>query len=160
MKAYPGIAACILLLTGCESKTPSTNDGGSEAAQAAASGIAEVVKSAAKGNPIPRENLPDFLETYEGGRYGTSFFGSNEKHKSGTLLYTVAATPADVAAFHDASMKKLGFDVAAPKKRVVRDRNETVIEGKAGDGRELSVIVIEQSPAEATVQMNYVVPLS
>jgi hypothetical protein len=59
-----------------------------------------------------------------------------------------------------ASMKRLGFEVAGPKKRVVRDRNETVIEGTAADGRSLTVVVIEQSPAEATVQMNYVVPLT
>ncbi len=160
MKFHPSIAACILLLAGCDTNAPSTNAGDNGPAAAAASGVAEIARSAAKGRPIPRENLPDFVETYEGGRYGTSFFGSNEKRKSGTLLYTVTAAPADVAAFHDASMKKLGFDVAAPKTRVVRDRNETVIEGKAGDGRELSVVVIEQSPAEATVQMNYVVPLS
>ena len=160
MKAYLGITACILLLGGCGGGAPTADAGDNGPAAAAASGVAEVVKSAAKGNPIPRDNLPDFVETYEGGRYGTSFFGSNEKRKSGTLLYHVAAAPADLVGFHQASMKKFGFDVAAPKTRVARKRNETVIEGTAADGRTLSVVVIEQSPAEATVQMNYVVPLS
>lgn len=159
MKPLLAIAALPLLLGGCGGEAPAAKTGGGPT-EVAASGITEIVKSAAKGNPIPRDNLPDFVETYEGGRNGTSFFGSNEKRKSGTLLYTVAAAPADVVGFHMASMKRLGFEVAGPKKRVVRDRNETVIEGTAADGRSLTVVVIEQSPAEATVQMNYVVPLT
>lgn len=158
MRIYLGTAICALLLGGCGSEAPAANAGDQGPAEAAASGVAEVVKSAAQGRPIPRDKLPDFVETYEGGQYGTSFFSSNEKLSSGTLLYMVAAAPADVAGFHAASMKKLGFEVGAPKKRVARGRNETVIEGDAADGRSLSVIVIEQSPREATVQMNYVVP--
>ena len=160
MRTCLTLSAGLLLLGGCGGGAPQPDAAKPGPGEVAAGGVAEVLKSAARGNPVPRENLPDFVETYEGGRYGTSFFGSNEKRKSGMLLYTVAAAPADVAAFHSASMAKSGFDVAAPKTRVVRDRNETVIEGKASDGRSLSVIVIEQSPAEATVQMNYVVPLS
>ena len=160
MKTYLGTMMCALLLGGCGSEAPGANTGGNGPAEAAASGVAEVVKSAARGRPIPRDKLPDFVETYEGGQDGTSFFGSNEKRKSGTLLYTVMAAPADVAGFHTASMERLGFDVEAPTKRVVRGRNETVIEGAAADGRSLSVIVIEQAPQEVTVQMNYVVTVA
>ena len=160
MRIYLGTAICALLLGACGSEAAAPNAGNRGPAEAAVTGVAEVVKSAAKGNPIPRDNLPDFVETYEGGRYGTSFFGSNEKRKSGTLLYMVAARPADVAGFHEASLKKRGFEVAVPQKRVARGRNETVMEGAAADGRSLSVIVIEQSPREATVHMNYVVPVA
>ncbi len=161
MKPYLAIAAGALLLGGCGSGTSTPKgEGAAGPNAAAASGVAEIVKSAAKGNPIPRDNLPDFVETYEGGRYGTSFFGNNEIRKSGTLLYAVAAAPAEVVAFHEASLKKFGFDVSPPQQRVVRDRNETVIEGAAPDGRTLSIVVIEQSPTEATVQMNFVVPIS
>lgn len=160
MKIYLGTAIFALVLGGCGSETPTANAAGSGPGETAISGVAEVIKSAAEGRPIPRDKLPDFVETYEGGQYGTSFFSSNEKLKSGTLLYMVAAAPADVAGFHAASMKKLGFDVPAPIKRVVRGRNETVMEGAAADGRSLSVIVIEQSPREATVHMNYVVPVA
>ncbi len=157
MRPVLPLAVIALTFAGCgegsapEQKNPS-------AAEAAASGVAEVVKSAANGNPFPRDKLPDFVEIYEGGRYLTSFFGSNVKRDSGTLLYDAPDAPEKVVAFHVASMKKFGFSVSPPETRVVRKRNETSIESMHSDGRSLNMVVIEQSPDKATVQMNFAVP--
>ncbi|MCA1199577.1 hypothetical protein K9B35_16535 [Sphingomonas sp. R647] len=158
MKPVVPVAVIALTLAGCGDPAP--RQGNPTAAQAAASGVAEVVQSAAKGNPFPRDKLPDFVETYDGGRYLTSFFGSNVKRDAGTLLYDAPAAPAKVIAFHVASMEKFGFSASAPETRVVRKRNETSIEGKHPDGRVLNMVVIEQSPDNATVHMNFAVPKS
>jgi len=161
MKTLLPSSALALILAGCGvSDRAQRTDRTPGAADAAATGVAEIVKSSTKGNPIPRGQLPDFVETYDGGRYGTSFFGSNAKRRTGTLLYHAPAAPADVIAFHIASMNRFGFDAGPAQTRLVRNRNETVIEGAQADGRTLSVVVIEQSPTEATVQMNYAVPVS
>lgn len=161
MKTLLPSSALALILAGCGVSDPAQRtDRTPGGVDAAATGVAAVVKSAAKGNPIPRGDLPDFVETYDGGRYGTSFFSSNAKQRAGTLLYHAPAAPADAIAFHTASMKKFGFNAARSQTKVVRGRNETVIEGTQADGRTLSVVVIEQSPTEATVQMNYAVPVS
>ena len=53
MKTYLGTMMCALLLGGCGSEAPGANPGGNGPAAAAASGVAEVVKSAARGRTIP-----------------------------------------------------------------------------------------------------------
>lgn len=157
MKPVVPLAVIALTLAACGGD-PAPKQNNPTAAEAAASGVADVVESAAHGNPFPRDKLPDFVEIYEGGRYMTSFFGSNVKRSSGTLLYSVPAAPAKVVAFHVASMRKFGFSALPPETRLVRKRNETSIEGKHPDGRVLNMVVIEQSPEKATVQMNFAVP--
>ncbi|MBY8826212.1 hypothetical protein [Sphingomonas colocasiae] len=159
-KIHPVISVCMLILSGCGADAPSATTEAPGTVRAAAAGIATTAQSRLASDRIPRDKLPDFVETYAGGRYGTAFFGSNEKRKTGTLLYHAAASPADVAAFHQASMRRAGFDIQPPRTRVVRDRNETILDGSAVDGRTLSVVVIEQSPTEATIQMNFTVPVS
>ncbi|MDZ3830853.1 MAG: hypothetical protein U0S50_03420 [Sphingopyxis sp.] len=150
-----GAVAVIVILGGC-----GNSDQAPGATETAATGIAETVKSAAAERPIPRDNLPDFVETYAGGRYATATFGDNSLRRSGMLLYSAGASPADVAAFHEQSMRKFGFDPGPPQTSVVRDNKETLIEGKHADGRSLSVVVIEQSPSEAMVKLNFIVPHS
>ena len=157
MKPVLPVAVIALMLSGCGGD-PAPKQGNPTAAEAAASGVADVVKSAAQGNPFPRDKLPDFVEIYEGGRYMTSFFGSNVKRSAGTLLYEAPAAPAKVVAFYVASMEKFGFSALPPETRLVRKRNETSIEGKHPDGRVLNMVVIEQSPEKATVHMNFAVP--
>lgn len=150
----------LLILAGCgngETSTATEGAGGQpSAAGAAAAGVAEVVASAAAGSPIPRENLPDFVETMSGGRYLTSAHVSNDQRDGGMLLYAVPGTATDVVAFHRASLERQGFTLDEAVTRPVRDNMETSFEGRSADGRSsLAVVVIDKSEPDQVVQLNF-----
>ncbi|MBN8553126.1 MAG: hypothetical protein J0L52_09570 [Caulobacterales bacterium] len=150
----------LLFLAGCgNGETSTTTEGTGEqpsAVGAAASGVAEVVESAAAGRPIPRENLPDFVETMSGGRYLTSAHVANDLRDGGMLMYAVPGSAADVVAFHRASLERQGFTLDEAVTRPVRDNIETSFEGRSADGRSsLGVVVIDNSEPEQIVQLNF-----
>ncbi|WP_448659508.1 hypothetical protein ACPVPU_03335 [Sphingomonas sp. CJ99] len=146
--------AAVLMLASC---------GGApepEPVDAAIEGIADAANDDTADRAIPREKLPDFVETYAGGTGLTSLFGSNEKRRTGTLVYRASAAPADVITFHKASAEKFGFQVSVGAAQVVRDKPETSIEAKHADGRTLNAVVIADSPQRATVQINFTIPVA
>jgi hypothetical protein len=156
------VVAPLLILSGCGNGEASTaaDDAGRQpgATEAAVSGAAEVVASAAAGGPIPREGLPDFVETMTGGRYLTSSHFSNDLRDGGMLLYAVPGSAADVVAFHRASLERQGFTLDEAVTRPVRDNMETSFEGRsANGGSSLAVVVIDKSEPEQLVQLTFAV---
>ncbi len=152
-----GFAAAIaLILAGCGSEA-GTDSGKPGAAQAAAAGVAAVVKSEAAGRPFP-EDLSAFVEPMPGASYLTGMRGSNALRSTGTDMYDAPGSAAEAVAFHTDALTNAGFapQVAAAKK--VRDTMETLIAGEHADGRTLDIVVIEKSPTDAVVQMNYSIP--
>lgn len=154
------VAPLLLMLAACGGQDQATR---SEAAapasgpvEAAASGIVEEVGSSAAGRPIPREGLPDYVETYANGRYLTSTTFSNDIRTGGMLLYAAPASAADLVAFHRAAMERHGMTPGEATTRPVRDNVETSFEGRTADGRSsLTVVVIDKSEPDAIVQMTY-----
>ncbi len=144
------------MLAGCGAAPETATPGPVEAAT---KGVADVVKSEVAGRPIPREKLPDFVETMEGGVFGTLISGMNPLRTSGSLLYMVPdATVEGALAFHRASMERAGFTVGEPNVRKVRDTTEHSIVGTAADGRNLGVVVIDDGKPPLPIQMNYSMP--
>lgn len=149
-----GALALIVAACGGEAAPDGGNPGASEAA---AAGVAAVVKSEAAGRPFP-DDVPAFVEPMPGGSYLTGMRGSNAVRSTGMDMYATPGSAADAVAFHTDALKSAGFDpqVAAPKK--VRNTMETHIAGKHADGRTLDIVVIEKSPTDAVVQMSYTIP--
>ncbi len=148
--------ALALILAGCGSETG--NDSGNPgAAEAAAAGVAAVLKSEAAGRPFP-DDMPAFVEPMPGGNYMTGMRGNNALRSTGMDMYDAPGSAADAVAFHTDALTKAGFapQVAAAKK--VRNTMETLIAGKHADGRTLDIVVIEKSPTDAVVQMSYTIP--
>lgn len=150
----------LLMLAACGGQGPSArSDADTPTAgpvEAAASGIVEEVRASAAGRPIPREGLPDYVETYEHGRYLTSTTFSNDVRTGGMLLYAASASAADLVAFHRAAMERHGMTPGEATTRPVRDNIETSFEGRTADGRSsLTVVVIDKSEPDAVVQMTY-----
>lgn len=126
------------------------------AAQAAAVGVGQVIKSEAAGRPIPREGLPAYVETAPGGSYVTSTSGENALRTTGMLLYFAQGSVDDLVAFHRASMEKHGMTPTEATSRPVRRTTETSFEGRSADGRsKLSVTIIEDAKPTRAVQMNF-----
>ena len=149
-----------LLLAACGGQDNASSDqGGAEPSgpvEAAASGIAEQAASAAAGRPIPREGLPDYLETAPGGQYMTGMTFSNDQRVGGMVMYSAPGSAAEAIAFHRASMERQGMTVGEATTRPVRDYSETTFEGTSADGRSrLTVNVIDKSEPAAIVQLNY-----
>jgi|JI8StandDraft_2_1071088.scaffolds.fasta_scaffold57095_3 hypothetical protein len=148
--------ALALILTGCGSE-PAADSSNPSAAEAAAAGVAAVVKSEAAGRPFP-DDMPAFVEPMPGGSYLTGMRGSNAVRSTGMDMYDAPGTAAEAVAFHTDALTRGGFApvVGAPQK--VRDTMETSITGKHADGRTLDVVVIEQESGDAVVQMRYTIP--
>lgn len=154
--------APLLILSGCgndEASMPTEGAGGQPSvAEAAASGVTAVVASAAARSPIPREGLPDFVETMSDGRYLTSSHFANDLRDGGSLLYAIQGSAADVAAFHRTSLERRGFTISEAVTRPVRDNMETSFEGRSADGRSsLAVVVIDKSEPDQVVQLTFAV---
>lgn len=150
----------VMLLAACDKPasdagTGTPNPGPTEAA---AAGIAETLGAAAAGNPIPREGLPDFVETMPGGRYLTGMKSRNDLRSGGMMMYAAQAPLAEVVTFHRNSMESQGMTVGEATTRPVRDHQETSFEGRSADGKSrLTVVIIDKSEPEQIVQMNYTV---
>jgi hypothetical protein len=150
----------VLLLTGCgaqggstDAVAPASSPG---AAEAAASGVAEVIRSEAAGRPIPRDGVPDYVETMPDASYMTSSSGENALRSTGMMMYGVKQPAAEVIAFHRASMERLGMTPGEATSRPVRKTTETRFEGQSSDGRsKLAVTVIESGKATIVVQLHY-----
>lgn len=154
--------APLVILWGCGNGETSNSSEGTRdqpsATEAAASGAAAVVTSAAAGRPIPRENLPDFVETMSGGTYLTSNHFSNDLRDGGMLLYAVEESAVDVVAFHRTSLERQGFTLDEAVTRPVRDNMETSFEGRSADGRSsLAVVVIDKSEPAQIIQLTFAV---
>ena len=154
------VAPLLLVLAACGGQGQSArSDADTPTAgpvEAAASGIVEEVRSAAAGRPIPREGLPDYVETYANGRYLTSMTLNNDVRTGGMLMYAARASAADLVAFHRAAMERHGMTPGEATTRPVRDNVETSFEGRTADGRSsLTVIIIDKSEPDTIVQMNY-----
>lgn len=148
--------ALALILAGCGSE-PASETGNPGAAEAAAAGVAAAVKNEAAGRPFP-DDMPAFVEPMPGGSYLTGMRGSNAVRSTGMDMYEAPGSAADAIAFHADALTRGGFApvIGAPKQ--VRKTIETSIAGKHPDGRTLDVIVIEKSPDDVVVQMNYAIP--
>lgn len=149
----------LVLLAGCGPQGGSVEAPAEapSAVEAAAAGVSEVIRSEAAGRPIPREGLPDYVETAPGGSYVTSSSGANALRTTGMLLYFAPGSVADLVAFHRASMERHGMTPTEATSRPVRHTTETSFEGRSADGRfRLSVSIIddESKPVRA-VQMNF-----
>jgi hypothetical protein len=148
--------ALALILAGCGSET-GTDSGNPGAAEAAAAGVAAVVKSEAAGRPFP-DDMPTFVEPMPGGSYLTGMRGSNALRSTGMDMYDAPGNAAEVVAFHSAALTKAGFAPQVTAAKKVRDTMETLIAGKHADGRTLDIVVIEKSPTDVVVQMSYTIP--
>ena len=148
--------ALALILTGCGSE-PAADSSNPGAAEAAAAGVAAVVKGEAAGRPFP-DDMPAFVEPMPGGRYLTGMRGSNAVRSTGMDMYDAPGTAAEAIAFHTDALTKGGFSPQVSPARKLRKTTETTIAGKHADGRTLDVIVIEKAPADAVVQMRYTIP--
>lgn len=148
--------ALALILAGCGSE-PATDIGDPGAAQAAATGVAAVLKSEAAGRPFP-DDMPAFVEPMPGGSYMTGMRGSNSLRSTGMDMYQAQGSAAEAIAFHTEALTKAGFDPQVGAAQKVRDTMETQIAGKHPDGRTLDIIVIENSPTDTMVQMRYTIP--
>ncbi len=149
-------AALALILAGCGT-APSADTGNPGAAEAAAAGVAAVVKSEAAGRPFP-DDLPAFVVPMPGGSYLTGMRGSNAVRSTGMDMYDAPGTAAEAIAFHTDALTRGGFAPVVGAPKPVRKTTETTIAGKHGDGRTLDVIVIEQESGDAVVQMRYTIP--
>lgn len=152
--------APLILLAGCDRSTGASDTAAApsppSAAEAAASGIADTIGSAASGRPIPREGLPDYVETRENGRYLTGMTFSNDRREGGMLMYEAPGPLADVVAFHRASLERHGMTATEPTVHPVRDYMETRFEGRTADGiSTLSITIIDKSEPNMIVQLNY-----
>ena len=156
----PFAAAPLLLIAACGGQDGAPHgEADSDPAgpvEAAAGGVAEAAVSVATGRPVPREGLPDYVETAAGGQYMTGMTFSNELRTGGMVMYRAPGSAADAIAFHRASMERHGMTVGEAATRPVRDHIETHFEGVSADGRSsLSVTVIDKSEPSAIVSMNY-----
>jgi hypothetical protein len=150
----------VLMLMGCgaqggstDAATPASSPG---AAEAAASGVAEVIRSEAAGRPIPRDGLPDYVETMPGAAYMTSSSGQNALRSTGMLMYSVERPAAEIIAFHRASLERQGMTPGETSARPVRKTTETGFGGKSADGRSsLTVTIIEDGKPRIVVQLHY-----
>ena len=149
----------VMLLVGCGPQGGSADAPakGTDAVEATAAGVSEVVRSEAAGRPFPREGLPDYVEAAPDGSYVTSTSGENALRTTGMLLYFAPGSVADLVAFHRASMERHGMTVTEATTRPVRHTMETSFEGRSADGRSrltVSIIDDESKPTRA-VQMNF-----
>ena len=149
-------AALALILAGCGSE-PAADSSNPGAAEAAAAGVASVVKGEAAGRPFP-DDMPAFVEPMPGGSYLTGMRGSNAVRSTGMDMYDAPGTAAEAIAFHTDALTKAGFAPVVGAPKPVRKTTETAIAGKHSDGRTLDVIVIEQEGGDAVVQMRYTIP--
>ena len=151
------LLAPLALVAGCDSADgPSVPASPPSATEAAAAGIVETLGSAAAGRPIPREGLPDYVETREGGRYMTGMNFSNELRQGGMVMYSAPGPLAEVMAFHRASLERHGMTPGEAAVRPVRDHMETTFEGRTADGKShLTVTIIDKSEPDMIVQLNY-----
>lgn len=150
----------VLLLLGCgaqgESKDAGAPAASPGAVEAAASGVAAVIRSEAAGRPIPRDGVPDYVETMPDASYITSSSGENTLRSTGMLMYGVKQPAAEVIAFHRASLERNGMTPGAAATRPVRKTTETTFSGKSADGRSsLAVTVIESAKGAIMVQLHY-----
>ena len=148
--------ALALILAGCGNET-GADSGNPGAAEAAAAGVAAVVKSEAAGRPFP-DDMPTFVEPMPGGSYLTGMRGSNALRSTGMDMYDAPGNSAEVVAFHTAALTNAGFAPQVTAAKKVRDTMETLIAGKHADGRTLDIVVIEKSPTDTVVQMSYTIP--
>lgn len=148
--------ALAVIVAGCGSE-PATDIGDPGPAQAAATGVAAVLKSEAAGRPFP-DDMPAFVEPMPGGSYITGMRGSNTLRSTGMDMYQAPGSAADAIAFHAEALTKAGFAPQVAAAQRVRDTMETQIAGKHPDGRTLDIIVIENAPTDTMVQMRYTIP--
>jgi hypothetical protein len=150
-------AVLMLAVAACGDQAPGAGSGETDAAEAAATGIGQVIASEAAGRPFP-DDMPDFVEPMPGGSYLTGMTGSNAARSTGMVMYDAPGTAAEAIAFHSEALTKGGFSPQVGPAKPVRNTTETAIAGKHADGRTLDVIVIEKDGGDAVVQMNYTIP--
>jgi hypothetical protein len=147
--------ACAALLTACGGEAPApTAATQSTPTGAAIQGMGEVVSQAAKGNPIPRDNVPDFVETMEGGRYMTGTQFSNDLRSGGLIMYAVEQDRAAVVAFYKASFEKQGFKITEESEGPVDGSLQSKLEATSDAGGKLKITAIEK-PDSVIVNVNY-----
>lgn len=146
-----------MLIAGCSNAdSASPRPSAPSPTEAAASGIAETATSTLSGSAIPREGVPDYVETFQGGRYLTGTKLSNDRRSGGMLMYAASGSVAEVVAFHRASMERHGTVPGDATVRPVRDHEETQFEGTSADGKhQLRVVVIDKSEPDLIVQLHY-----
>lgn len=150
----------VFLLLGCGAQSGS-NGAGSPAStpgsvEAAASGVADVIRSEAAGRPIPRDGLPDYVEAMPDAAYMTSTSGQNTLRSTGMLMYSVERPAAEIIAFHRAALERHGMTPGETSTRAVRKTTETSFGGKSADGRSsLTVTIIEDGKPRTVVQLHY-----
>jgi hypothetical protein len=154
------IASTALLLVACgDQNTPAPTSTSTNPAptQAAAQGVGKVLDQAAKGNPIPRDGVPDFVETMPNGSFLTASKFSNELKSGGSLMYALAQDRASVIAFYKASFQKNGLQLVSETEAEKRGKMESALKASADDGRTLDVFVVQRD-RDVVIQANFTVP--
>lgn len=156
--ALASIATLAACGGGGSDKADSTQtDVAASATKAAAQGVSKVLDQEVKGRPIPREGVPDFVETMPIGSFITGSKFSNDLRSGGTLYYSTPEDRAAVVTFYKASIEKNGFKLVSETEAEKRGKMETALQAKADDGRTLNVFATQDDKG-AVVQANFTVP--
>jgi hypothetical protein len=139
------VAAC-----GGEASAPATSSTASTVAGAAVKGLDQAAALTPK-RPIPRDGIPDALETMEGGSYLRSSNIDNGDRVNINIMYTIDKTPAEAVSFYQASFLENGFTASAPVETVKPSKISTYMDANGPDERRINVQVIQETDSTDTV---------